>query len=155
MNGLAGGAFTQNARLTWRWCFYINLPIGGFCFGVVLLALQAAPPLGDDGTPRTWKNLSLRLARADWIGAAFCTAALTSLNLAFNWAGTRGWGHYSVIVSLVMSVVGLAVFCAWERWLDERSMVPSQIFTWSVICILAYNFLVSTNISLESAQTTD
>lgn len=135
-------------------CFYINLPIGGVSFAVVLFALKAVPPLGCDLTDRSFKNIMLRIARADWFGSALCLGSLTSLSLAFNWAGTRGWGNYTVIVPLVMAVVGLAIFWAWERWLDERSMVPSAIFrSWSVICILVFNFWV--RVATELAHRSD
>ena len=124
-------------------CFYINLPIGAVSFATVFFTLPSAPPLGTVPGTRTVKTVLAQVARADWLGVTIVTATLTSLTLALNWGGDRGWGNYTVVVPLVMSVVGTAIFIAVERWRDEKSMLPSQIFrSWSIVCILLYNFWV-------------
>lgn len=79
---LLGGVFTQ--RLTWRWCFYINLPVDGAAFLTLILCVQM--PSHAKGTPLPMKELQ---SRPDFPGMALLIGSLVCFFLALE----MGWGH--------------------------------------------------------------
>lgn len=78
---LIGGAFTSNVM--WRWCFYINLPLGGVAMVVIAFCLKV--PNGDT-TKLPWTK---KLFQLDVLGTALLVPGVVCLLLALQWVARR------------------------------------------------------------------
>jgi EmrB/QacA subfamily drug resistance transporter len=109
---LVGGYITQN--FSWRWIFYINMPIGG----AALVYLAATMHL-----PR--RRVQHKI---DYAGAVTLAIAATSLILMTTWGGTQyAWGSVQVIGLAVLAVVATAAFLAIEARVPEP-ILPLNVF---------------------------
>jgi len=109
---LLGGFFVDN--LTWRWVFYINLPIGAIALVVIAFAL---PSTGQRGHHRI-----------DYLGTALLAAAATSLVLLTSLGGTvYPWGSAPIILLAVAAVVFIIGFILVEQRAAEP-VLPLTLF---------------------------
>ncbi|KAF2456748.1 MFS multidrug transporter-like protein [Lineolata rhizophorae] len=127
---LLGGVFTDN--LTWRWCFYINLPIGGLSAAIILALFQT--PKAAKPVQATWKEKILQM---DPAGTFLLMAAIVCLILSLQWGGvTKSWGDAEVIGTLVGFVLILAVFVGVEIYLDERALLVPRLLKNKTVAFL-------------------
>ncbi|TGJ82198.1 hypothetical protein E0Z10_g6545 [Xylaria hypoxylon] len=115
---LVGGAFTQ--FVTWRWCFWINLPICGITFGLAFILL-------DVNNPRT--KLVEGLKAVDWLGI-FLILTVTILTLVgLNFGGSEfPWKSPTVITLIVVGGATIGLFLFTEHRLAKYPLIPLSVF---------------------------
>ena len=121
-----------------RWCFYINLPIGGLVFVFLLLVLSATPP------PQGGLTLRQQIARLDLPGTAVLLPCIVCLLLALQWGGQQyPWSDGRIIALLVLFGVLLLVFAGIQVWQQESATLPPRIMRQrSVLADAWYIFFV-------------
>jgi predicted MFS family arabinose efflux permease len=109
---LLGGFFTSS--LTWRWIFYVNVPIGVLAFGVLAATLPAR-------TERVQR-------RIDYVGAGLLAAGLSGIVLVCTLGGTSyKWGSPFIVGLAIASVAVIGLFLVVERRAAEP-VLPPRLF---------------------------
>ncbi|KAF2194356.1 MFS general substrate transporter [Zopfia rhizophila CBS 207.26] len=125
---LIGGALTEYA--TWRWCFYINLPVGAVV-GILLLGLnipeiKAKPPVRE--------VLRKAVSTMDLFGLVLLWPAAIMFFLALQWGGNQyKWDSSTVIGLFVGAAATFAVFLWWEHRYGDNALLPFSMLRMRVI----------------------
>ncbi|KAJ4222246.1 hypothetical protein NW759_006668 [Fusarium solani] len=115
-----GGVIVENT--TWRWVFYLNLPIGGLAILVSYLFLNLQ-----------WnrqESTMAKLRRIDYVGNAILIAASISILIALTWAGpVYPWSDARILVPLVAGLFGLVGFVVYEgSGFPSEPVMPIRLF---------------------------
>ncbi|EPE09948.1 aflatoxin efflux pump [Ophiostoma piceae UAMH 11346] len=118
---LVGGAFTSS-RLTWRWCFYINLPVGAFT--LVFMVFFWNPPPNKHVPAPFWTHVK----RLDPLGTALFLPGIVSLLLALEWGGsTYPWKSWRIIPLFVLFGVLMVAFSMVQIMMPDTATLPSRV----------------------------
>ncbi|MFJ8019446.1 MDR family MFS transporter [Streptomyces sp. NPDC096311] len=110
---LIGGFITDN--LSWRWAFYVNLPLGAVTLAVCWVTLGKLPK----GAGK---------ARIDWLGAALLTVWITALVLITSWGGSQyDWDSAQILGLVALTVIGFIAFVIVQGRTAEPIM-PLRVF---------------------------
>jgi EmrB/QacA subfamily drug resistance transporter len=111
---LIGGVLTDLA--SWRWIFFVNVPIAAFAVAVVWSSVHVTDPKDADH-------------RLDYPGIAAISIGLVSLLIALDQVDDWGWGDPRVIAMLVVAAIGIAAFPPLERRAGRHALIPREVIS--------------------------
>lgn len=123
---LLGGVLTQ--ELSWRWIFFLNVPIAIFAVAVTYWLVHVKEPEGGE-------------RRIDYAGISTLSIGLVSLLIGLDQVADWGWSDPKVIALLVLAAVMIAAFLPIERRAGTHALIPRQVmrnenFTAACIAVL-------------------
>lgn len=116
-------------RASWRWVFYIGLPVAGAA--LVLLVIFLHVEYGRETT------VAQKLKRLDYAGNALLILATTSLLIALTYGGTvRAWASWRTVVPMVLGFLGMLAFHIYEAsGYQSKPVMPPRLFKNRTSCI--------------------
>ncbi|KAF2795490.1 MFS general substrate transporter [Melanomma pulvis-pyrius CBS 109.77] len=119
---LMGGAFTE--YVTWRLCFYINLPLGL----VTAVAVIFLVPSRHEADSRSRLPIKDKLKELDLGGLAILIPAIVCILLATQWGGADySWHNARIIALFILGGILLIAFVVHQRWQQDRATVPPSV----------------------------
>ncbi|KAH6960601.1 hypothetical protein HG530_004252 [Fusarium avenaceum] len=116
---ILGGVFTS--QVTWRWCFYINLPISAVAFVILFFFLKLHNPR----TP--WKEGLLAL---DWPGSILIIGGTIMWLLGLEFGGVSfPWDSATVICLIVFGIAVVGIFIVYEWKVAQFPVLPVRLFS--------------------------
>jgi MFS family permease len=113
-----GGSFTT--KVSWRWCFWINLPIGAVVLVVLLFFLKLPSP----HTP-----VLAGLKAIDWVGSILIVGAALMILLGLDFGNvTFPWSSVTVVCLIVFGFVTIGVFIMNEWKFAKNPVIPLRLF---------------------------
>ena len=121
MGPLLGGLLTT--RASWRWCFWINLPVGAIA-AIVIGILLEPPRLHTSPSKPVWQ----KLRQFDWFGTLAFVPSILCLLLALQWGGSKyAWDDARIIVLFILFGILIIVFTLIQRYSQGTATIPRRV----------------------------
>ncbi|CZR52547.1 related to major facilitator (MFS1) transporter [Phialocephala subalpina] len=118
---LLGGVFTD--LVTWRWCFYFNLPVGGVTAAAMLFFFHPPRKHALQGS-----SFFYRIMELDLVGNIFLLGACVMLFLALQYTEQQvSWSSAKVVGLLTGCGITFILFCIWQWWKADGALMPPRI----------------------------
>ncbi|KAF4976733.1 hypothetical protein FZEAL_6648 [Fusarium zealandicum] len=132
------------SSIGWRWCFWINLPIGAVLCAILVFFFHPPKRTADEQQKQDQKTWRQRILELDLEGGLAITGSLTCLLLALEWGGTTyPWGDGRIIALFVIFGVSLICVGVHQRWKGEAATFPTRLLknrTFAMYLILGFCF---------------
>ncbi|KIL93774.1 hypothetical protein FAVG1_02335 [Fusarium avenaceum] len=134
---ILGGYLTS---VTWRWCFWINVPIGGLALFLLCILAPNRPPPSKPAD--TWRQ---RFFDLDPLGFVLVAGSISSLLFALEFGKEdQEWSSGRVVALFVVFAVLLLIFAGYQVWRGEKATIPPRLLKQRTVLVAClFGFAVS------------
>ncbi|KIW07971.1 uncharacterized protein PV09_01870 [Verruconis gallopava] len=116
---LIGGGF---ALVSWRWIFWINLPLAAICYVLIILFLKF--------DNKSEKSLMARLGAVDWTGNIVFAVSIALILLAISWGGVlHPWRSAGTLLPLLLGILCLSAWFIYSYKYCKSPMIPAVVLS--------------------------
>ena len=123
-------------KVTWRWCFYINLPIGAATALFIIFFYKPTQKARAQTLSSDWRT---NLQKFDIFGTIVFLPMIVCLLLALQWGGSKySWNNGRIIALLVIFVLLLIAFVGIQLWKKDNATVPPRVLSQRTVAAAAW-----------------
>ncbi|KAF5710312.1 major facilitator superfamily transporter [Fusarium globosum] len=139
---IIGGQIASS--IGWRWCFWINLPIGAVLCAILVFCFHPPKRTPEQKQEQIGKTWTQKLVQLDLEGGLAIAGSITCLLIALEWGGSSyPWSDARIIVLFVVFGVSLICVAVHQQWKGEAATFPTRLlknrtFSMFLLCGLCF-----------------